>query len=119
MLHMWFLNNGMLLNESKCQFLIIESAKIKRNDIVEIEIHNKKIVQTKKGKLLVVTIDCNLTMKNHIKNICKQAGNKLNALATIPKYLDENKRILLMNFFVISQLNYSPIIWDVMSTKLQ
>ena len=47
-LHMCFLNNGMLLNESKCQFLIMESAKSKRNDTDEIEIHNKKIVEAKK-----------------------------------------------------------------------
>ena len=61
---MWFLNNGMLLNESKCQFLIIKSAKSNRNDIVEIEFHNEN-----KGKLLRVTIDCNLTMNNNKKNI--------------------------------------------------
>ena len=50
-------------------------------------------------------------MNNHIKNICKKAGNKLNALARIAKFLDKNKRKLLMNSFVISQFNYCPIIW--------
>ena len=58
-----------------------------------------------------MTIDNNLNMKEHIKNICKKAGNKLNALARIAKFLDENKRKLLMNSFVISQFNYCPLIW--------
>ena len=40
-------------------------------------------------------------MKGHIKNMCKQAGNKLNALARIARFLDEDKRKLLMNAFVI------------------
>ena len=49
-------------------------------------------------------------MNKHIKT-CKQASNKLNALARIAKYLNHNKRKLLMNSFVISQFNYCPIIW--------
>ena len=58
---------------------------------------------------LGITIDNN--RKEHIKNICKKAGNKLNALARIAKYLDLRKRKLLMKSFVISQYNYCPIIW--------
>ena len=50
-------------------------------------------------------------MNKDIKNICNQAGNKLNALARIAKFLDGSKRKLLMNSFVLSQFNYCPIIW--------
>ena len=96
------LNNGMLLNDTKCQFLIMESAKSLRDKTAEIRIQNKTITEVTKGKLLGITIDNNLTMKVHIQNICKQAGNKLNALARIANCLDENKRKLLMNSFVIS-----------------
>ena len=110
-LQKWFLDNGMMLNENKCQFMIIESSKNIRNETAELKIQNKTIVESAKGKLLGITIDKNLTMKEHIKNICKQAGNKLNALARIAKFLDDDKRKLLMNSFVISQFNYCPIIW--------
>ena len=58
-------------------------------------------------------------MKKHIKNICKKAGNKLNDLARIAKYIVLSKLLfivkyyckLLMKSFVISQFNYCPIIW--------
>ena len=50
-------------------------------------------------------------MNDHIKHICKQASNKLYALARISHYLDEQKRKMLMKSFVISQFNYCPIIW--------
>ena len=110
-LQKWFLENGMMLNENKCQLMIIESSKNIRNETAELKIQNKTIVESANGKLLGVTIDKNLTMKEHIKNICKQAGNKLNALARIAKFLDDDKRKLLMNSFVISQFNYCPIIW--------
>ena len=72
---------------------------------------HKTITESTSGKPLGITIDNNLTMNNHIQNICKQAGNELYALARIAKFLDKNKRKLLMNSFVISQFNYCPIIW--------
>ena len=82
----------MLLNETKCQFLIIDSLKNMRDKTAEIKIQNKTITESRSRKqLLGITIDNNLTMNNHIKNICKQAGNKLNALARIAKFLDKNK----------------------------
>ena len=36
---------------------------------------------------------------------------KLNSLAKIARFLDENKRKLLKNSFVISQFNYCPVVW--------
>ena len=50
-------------------------------------------------------------MVEHIKKICKQASNKLNALARILPALSENKRKVLMKYFVIPQFSYCPIIW--------
>ena len=44
-------------------------------------------------------------MADHIQKICKQASNKLHALARISKFL------ILMKTFVISQFNYCPITW--------
>ena len=43
--------------------------------------------------------------------MCKQVGNKLNALARTAKFLDGSKGKLLMNSFVLYQFNYCPIIW--------
>ena len=106
-----FCNNGMLLNKTKCKFLIVESFCNKRVGKAKIQIKNKEIVESEEEKRLGITIDSNLKMNKHIKKICKQASNKLNALACIAKYLDHNKRKLLMNSFVISQFNYCPIIW--------
>ena len=107
----WFLSNGLLLNETKCQLLLIEPSKSIRDDLAEVQVCGKMISESTHGKLLGITIDRNINMKDHIKNLCKQAGNNLNALARIARFLDENKRKLLMNSFVISQFNYCPIVW--------
>ena len=94
----------MLLNEDKCQFMIIEPSNISRNNKAKIKIENKFIEEVNKGKLL------GITMSEHIKHICKQASNKLYALARISNYLNERKRKLLMKS-TISQFNYCPIVW--------
>ena len=107
----WFKDNGMLLNESKCNFMIFEPRWTTRNGLKEIKLENRTLEEIDKGKLLGITFDNKLTMNDHIKQICKQASNKLYALARISHYLDEQKRKMLMKSFVISQFNYCPIIW--------
>ena len=107
----WFQNNHLSLNQDKCQFLIIERPGNRRNGFAEINIRNKAICETSKGKLLGITFDNNINMNDHIKLVCKKASSKLYALARISKYLDEHKRKLLMKSFIISQFNYCPLIW--------
>ena len=74
------------------------------------KVHDQIIVENKEGKRLGITLDSTIKMNKHIKNICKQASNKLNAFARIAKFLDGSKGKLLMNSFVLSQFNYCPII---------
>ena len=55
----WFCNNGMLLNKTKCKFLIVESFRNKRVGKAKIKILNKEIVESDEEKLLGITIDNN------------------------------------------------------------
>ena len=99
-LNKWFTNNGLVLNEDKCQFLIVQSSRAIKNEI--------STITFRKGRLLSITLDNNLTMADHIQKI---ASNKLHALARISKFLNDQQRIILMKSFVISQFNYCPISW--------
>ena len=82
-LNTWFINNGMLLNEDKCHFMIIEPSWNTRKKIERIKLRNETIEETNIAKLLGITFDNKLTMNDHIKIICKQASSKLYALARI------------------------------------
>ena len=81
-LQTWYNNNAMLLNETNCKFLIVESYKSKRNEAAKMKVHDQIIVENKEGKLFGITLGSNIMMNKHIQNICKQASNKLNALCT-------------------------------------
>ena len=91
-LHGWFKNNGMLLNENKCHFMIIKPNWNTRHIKERIKLRKQTIKETNKAKLLGITFDNKLTMNDHIKNICNRASSKLYALSRISHYLDEQKR---------------------------
>ena len=111
MLDTWFISNGLLLNEKKCKFMIVEPFSNSRANPEKIKVRGKNLEEVTQSKLLGISLDNNINMIDHIKTICTQAGRKLNALARISHYLNEHKRKLLMKAFITSQFNYCPIIW--------
>ena len=68
--------------------------------------------------MIHVTIDSNLTFENQIRNICKKASQKLNALAKIAPYMNIQKRRTIMKSFVTSRFSYCPLIWIFHSRRL-
>ena len=60
--------------------------------------------------LLCITIDSNLSVNKHIKNLCKKANTKMNSLARISGYMDLPKCRMIMKSFITSQFGYCPLI---------
>ena len=69
------------------------------------------IKQSIEEKLLGVTVDKDLSFKNHLGSLCKKASQKLHALARKSKFMDTDRIVLMMNTFVMSQFSYCPLIW--------
>ena len=99
-LDQWFKCNCMLLNQSKCNFMIIESKRTESNEKAKIKLSDKHLEENTRGKLLGINFDKNLTMSEHIKQLCKVASNKLYALARISQYIDEQKKKSSMKSFI-------------------
>ena len=55
---------------------------------------------------------------NILKNLCKKANAKLNALARISEYKDLTKRRMIMKSFITSQFEYCPLMWMFHSRAL-
>ena len=53
-----------------------------------------------------------------LKEVCRRANRKLNALARLTPYMELRKRGILMNASVNSQFNYCPVIWMCHSRAL-
>ena len=49
-----------------------------------------------------------LTFEKHINKLCKNASQKLNALARISNYVAFDKRKIIMKAFITSHITYCP-----------
>ena len=69
---------------------------------IDITVDNVNIVNNSVDsvKLLGVVIDNKLNFVEHIKNICKMANKKTNALLTIRKYIDTPTAKVYANAYV-------------------
>ena len=53
-----------------------------------------------------------------MKNVCKEANQKLNTLARITKFTSLFQKKTLLNFFINSQFSYCLLIWTFTSKGL-
>ena len=62
-------------------------------------------------KLLGVYIDVELKFTNHVDHLCKRTSRQLSATRRIAKYLNKDCIMKLFNAFILSNFNYSSIVW--------
>ena len=110
----WFYENFMILNPDKCYFLTLRFQGAQPN----LSYDSITIKNISEEKILGITIDNKPTFKGHLKNICKNTNQKLNALVRITKFTSPFQRKTLLNSFIKSQLSYCPLIWIFASKGL-
>ena len=106
----WFEENMMKVNPDKFQYIVF-SKNVKTSYVHVINVNNVSIESQPVVKLLGINIDCTLSFSTHISEICSKAGRKLNVLARLSSTLDYETKMLLFNYFIISQFNYCPAVW--------
>ena len=109
---LWFENNYMKLNQSKCHFLASGSPAH-----LWIKVGNEKIWESQSEKLLDITVDKNVNCDLNLKTLCKKVNQKVSALACIVHILPFQKRQLILKTFLESQFSYCPLIWMFCSCK--
>ena len=109
----WFYNNGLISNVEKSHLIV----STKKN--LEIQVSSCSIKNENSVKLLGIHLNNDLNFDYHVNQLCKKVGKKLHALARIAKYMDINKRTMLMKAFVSSQFSYCPLIWMFHSRKME
>ena len=62
-------------------------------------------------KLFGINIDSELKCTDHIKSLCTKMSRKVTAFSRVARLLDYKKARLLYNAFILSSLNYCPLIW--------
>ena len=104
----WFRLNSLKANSGKFQFMILGDKSHHKHML---KINSIKVEASDDILLLGITIDKNLTFKQHIENLCQKAQYKLHALRRIRKFLTIEKAKILDNAFIDIQFNYAPLLW--------
>ena len=59
----------------------------------------------KEQRVVGVTVDKKLIIKNHIKNLCKKASENIGALSILPNHLNDSQKRLVLNSVVKYQFS--------------
>ena len=110
---LWYENNFMQLNQSKCHLLASGT-----HEHLFVRVGEEMIWESRKEKLLGILLDKNLDFEEHLSVVCKKASQKVSALARVARILSFPKRRLIMNTFIESQFSYCPLVWMFCSRDL-
>ena len=109
----WYKFNYLKPNPDKWHLLLSDTT----SDL-KIRIDDECISNNSYVKILGVNFDNKLNFNIHVTKLCKQAGQKLHALARVSNFMSMSQRKLIMNAFISSQFNYCPLIWMCHSRSL-
>ena len=98
----------MKANPGKCHLITSSS------DEVSVYVKKYNIKKSKCQKLLGIKIDKS-NLNNHIDEICKKAGQKLNWLSKRTRCMVLPKWHMSLNVFFLSQFSYCPLVWMLYS----
>ena len=91
--------------------MLLNDFGAKGNNEISIKIGEACVKESTEENLLGITSDQSLSFKQHVKTLCKKAGQKLHALARISRYMDTELLEQLMRAFVLSHFSYCPLVW--------
>ena len=72
---------------------------------------NELFKNTKKEKVLGVTLENKLNFATHLLDITKNTNKKFNALTRVQNYMTTDQKKLIFPSFIKSQFTYCPLIW--------
>ena len=102
------------MSNAEKSHLIVSTKKNLESQVSSCSVRNEDSV-----KLLGIHLNNDLNFDYHVNQLCKKANKKLHALARIAKYMDINKRRMLMKAFVSFQFSHCPLIWMFHSRKME
>lgn len=102
----WMASSFLKLNDDKTEMLIIGTqAMLKKLPPLTLTVGNDCISPAASARNIGAIFDNNLSMSNHVSQICKSAWNQLRQIGQIRKYLDSSTTATLMHSFVSSRLD--------------
>ena len=108
LVHIWCLENGMLINTEKTKLMLIASRQ-KRHTLIDgnlqLENNNLELLISSNKKIFGVHVDENLIWNNHFQQVSKPISSYMWLLSQIRTYLTKQHRLLYYNAYINHILN--------------
>jgi hypothetical protein len=114
----WFKRNAMTANPDKFQAMLIRPGRCDPREPVELNFLDSTITSSDHVNILGITIDERLNFNFHVTNLCRKAGQQLNALKRLSPFLDLTSRMTVFKSFILCNFNYCPLIWHYIIPSL-
>ena len=116
---LWYTKNGLLINASKTEVMIISKRKIKENIQLEIkeEGNIKKLKLQKSIKVLGINIDNELNWDKQVNAVNKKAKYSVYNLSRVNHLLPLKTCLILYNSLVAPHFSYTDTVWGGCSRK--
>ena len=106
----WIRANKLSLNISKTNTMVFQK-NLAVNNLIQIMIDNNKIQQVTSNKFLGVTINSDLTWKNHINLVTTKIARAIGVIRRIRYRLSKKTAMMLYETLIVSHISYGNIIW--------
>ena len=116
---LWYTKNGLLINATKTEVMIISKRKIKENIQLEIkeEGNIKKLKLQKSIKVLGINIDNELNWDKQVNAVNKKAKYSVYNLSRVNHLLPLKTCLILYNSLVAPHFSYTDTVWGGCSRK--
>ena len=120
----WILRNKLKINDDKTELIIIGGSKqLPKVSLDSIQVGECTVSPGQNVRNLGVIFDENLSMKDHVSNVCKKVFYQLHRLRQVRKYFNRNTFECLVHTFMTSHIDYGNAMLfglpDVTIKKLQ
>ena len=116
----WSLQNHMVLNTDKTKSILVSGKRLRSrldNSTLDLQLNGTTIGQVTSQKLLGVTLDEELSFREHVEKLCKKLSQKIGLLNKIHSYLPIQERKLYYNALVKPTMMYGSLVWTYCSTE--
>ena len=110
----WFIVNGMKANPEKYQAIVFGNKPDKPTSLC---IKGNTVNCQNIVKLLGINIDDVMSFNEHLRVICKKAGQQVNAMMRLCNVLDTEVKKSIYQAFIHSNFSYCPVVWITSNIK--
>ena len=117
----WLLANKLSLNIAKTEFMVIGSRRrLATFDDHElcVTVNGASVKQVKSAKTLGITLDENLTWRNHVDAITKKISSGIGALKRVRGLIDQETANRAYQGFIEPYFSYCAPVWDGLGNTL-